>query len=261
MSINGQVAWIERVVPDIQGLPRPFFARNESLLNNTQTAWHQHPWVQVSYAIKGMLTVYTESGNYVAPPMWAVWIPPHTPHRVLTSDHVEMRGLYIDTPEALPHPIAVLEVNPLLRELINVFSQFPVNYAEQGDEGRLVQVMFDQLQQARTAELSLPMPTDPRLQRLCLQLQQQPDTDQTLAQWGMVLGASEKTLSRLFVKQTGLTFRLWRQRLRLLSALRYLESGEKVTSVALKAGYHSTSAFIAAFREQFGMTPGGVFHE
>ena len=46
-----------------------------------------------------------------------------------------------------------------------------------------------------------------------------------------------------------------RQRLRLLSALPMLERGERVTDIALACGYDSTSAFIAAFRTQIGMTP------
>src|SRR5690606_41943711 len=70
---------------------------------------------------------------------------------------------------------------------------------------------------------------------------------------------SERTLSRLFLRETGLTFRAWGQRLRLLSALPALERGERVTDVALGCGYESLSAFIAAFREQFGATPREFF--
>jgi AraC-like DNA-binding protein len=35
-----------------------------------------------------------------------------------------------------------------------------------------------------------------------------------------------------------------------------LESGQSVTSVAMDSGYDSVSAYIAAFRRQFGRTPG-----
>lgn len=72
-------------------------------------------------------------------------------------------------------------------------------------------------------------------------------------------GGDGKTLSRLFLHDTGLTFRAWRQRLRLLGALTPLENGERVTDVALACGYDSTSAFIAAFRQQFDATPGEFF--
>ena len=90
-------------------------------------------------------------------------------------------------------------------------------------------------------------------------LEQHPEQQTTLQHWSEQFGVTEKTLSRLFLRDTGLTFRAWRQRLRLLGALTPLEQGERVTDVALACGYDSTSAFIAAFRQQFGETPGEFF--
>ena len=52
-----------------------------------------------------------------------------------------------------------------------------------------------------------------------------------------------------------MTFRKWRQQLRLLHAMQRLAAGEKVTAAALDAGYNSPSAFIAMFRKQLGTTP------
>ncbi|TWI50946.1 AraC-like DNA-binding protein [Pseudomonas duriflava] len=107
--------------------------------------------------------------------------------------------------------------------------------------------------------LSLPLPHDPRLQQIGDSLQVHLDDPRTLMDWSRCLGASEKTLSRLFQRETGLTFRAWRQRLRLLSALTLLEQGDSVTAVALGCGYDSPSAFISVFRQQFGTTPGNFF--
>ncbi len=86
-------------------------------------------------------------------------------------------------------------------------------------------------------------------------LQRQPDDRRTLAEWARAAGASERTLARLFSRETGLSFRHWRQRLRLLMALTALEDGSSVTAVALESGYDSPSAFIAAFKRLFGKTP------
>lgn len=261
MSINGQIPRRARIVPEMDGLPRPVFARNETLSADSQTKWHQHDWIQLSFALKGIITVYTEQGCYIAPPLWAIWIPAGLQHQVITTDHVEMRGLYLESSLAKQSDdkCRVIEVSPLLRELISTFSHMPILYDEAGREGRLVNVLIDELLASPTAQFSLPMPTDIRLQRLCSLLQQEPDNQSSLRSFGEQIGASEKTLSRLFLKETGLTFRIWRQRLRLITAMRHLENKEKVTSVALSSGYQSTSAFIHAFRELFGITPGELF--
>ncbi|MDR0279304.1 MAG: helix-turn-helix transcriptional regulator [Paucimonas sp.] len=102
----------------------------------------------------------------------------------------------------------------------------------------------------------LPQPRDPRLRALCRKAQARPHARIGLGEAAARAGVSEKTLSRLFLKETGMTFRTWRQRMRLVSALPALERGERVTDVALACGYDSLSAFIAAFRTLFGLSPG-----
>lgn len=258
MSLNGQSRLPERSVPVLERLPRPLYARNESLAQAVGTPRHSHPWVQLSYAIAGVLHVHSAGGRYVAPPQRAVWIPAGLEHEVLSTPGTEMRSLYIAAdawPESAAH-CRVLRIDALTRELITRFCELPSAYDEAGAQGRLARVLLDQLAAAPEQELGLPWPSDVRLRRLCQRLQAHPEDGRSLAEWGAWLGVSEKTLSRLFRRETGLCFRAWRQRQRLLAALPGLERGERVTDVALACGYDSTSAFIAAFRQQFGATPG-----
>ncbi|MBC9252942.1 AraC family transcriptional regulator [Pseudomonas alcaligenes] len=261
MPSNGQQKAYRRSIPGLKSLPRPLYGRIESLPNRALTHRHSHPWVQLSYAIAGVLEIHTDAGRFVAPPQRAVWIPAGLPHRVYSSPRTEMRSLYIDNSVAARQAdgCQVLVVSPLLRELISAFSELPVEYQLEGSQGRLTQVLLDQLNGAPPVDLMLPLPRDARLRTLCRSLQAQPDGQATLAQWSQRLAVSEKTLSRLFLRDTGLTFRAWRQRLRLLGALTPLEQGQRVTDVALACGYDSTSAFIAVFRQQFGCTPGEFF--
>ena len=261
MPPKGHANTVRRSVPGLSSLPRPVYGRTESLPNRALTRRHSHPWVQLSYAISGVLEIQTSAGRFVAPPQRAVWIPAGMPHRVYSSPHTEMRSLYLDcnvTTWAAEH-CHVLEVSNLLRELIRSFSEVPVEYTEDGPDGRLAQVLLDQLAAAPQVDLMLPLPLDPRLRHIYRSLNLRPEQQTTLSQWSQKLGVSEKTLSRLFLSDTGLTFRAWRQRLRLLTALPALEQGERVTDVALNCGYESTSAFINAFRQQFDATPGEFF--
>ncbi|MBV6289741.1 AraC family transcriptional regulator [Pseudomonas aegrilactucae] len=261
MPSNGQNL-LPRPIPLLEALPRPLYARAESLGAGSWTSRHRHDWVQFSYAISGVLGVYTAEGSFFAPPQWGVWVPAGVEHEVITSTRAEMRSLYIRCEaSAWAEPrCRVLEVTPLARELIKQFCLFPVEYAEgESPEAHLVQVLLEQLQGLPEVGFSLPLPQHPRLLEVCNALLEQPEQDHGLGYWAERLGRSEKTLMRLFQRETGLSFRGWRQRMRLLSSLEALEQGQGVTQAALGCGYESTSAYIAAFKGLFGATPGELF--
>ncbi|MNJ46555.1 HTH-type transcriptional repressor of iron protein A [compost metagenome] len=259
MSPNGQPPLLEpQALEHLQRLPRPVYGHVQTLPNIVLGYRHTHPWGQLSYAIGGVLQVHTDNGFYLVPPQRAVWIPPQVQHRVSCPGDTCLRSLYLQHAPASwsSKQCRVIAINPLLRELIRTFSELPVHYDSNGADGRLVRVLLDQLVTAPEQQLMLPLPQHPRLRALCNHLQAQPDASTGLSDWAVQTGVSEKTLSRLFQRETGLSFRLWRQRMRLLSALPALERGERVTDVALACGYDSLSAFIAAFGRQFGLPPG-----
>ncbi|GAB7532578.1 helix-turn-helix transcriptional regulator [Pseudomonas sp. 3A(2025)] len=266
MPSNGQLADPaprgQRRIPELTDLPRPLYARVESLGAGSWTAPHSHDWVQFSYAISGVLGVHTSEGSFFAPPQWGVWIPAGLEHQVLTSMQAEMRSLYVRSRDCewAPSRCRVLEVTPLARELIKRFCQLPATYPEQNSaEARLVQVLLDQLENLPEVGFSLPLPRHARLLALCNELIAEPSLTVSLQEWAARLGMSEKTLMRLFQRETGLSFRGWRQRARLLASLGALHNGASVTQAALQSGYDSTSAFIAAFKILFGFTPGELF--
>ena len=248
----------ERTLPNLSSLPRTVFARSESLPADSATRAHSHPWGQLSFAAEGALLVRTEAGSHVAPPQRAVWVPPGMPHPVATSRRAEMRSLYISDAQAVfcPPQCLVLSVSPLARELILAAAALPPDYDETGPDGRLVAVLLDQLAALPKAGFSLPWPTDPRLAAVCLALADSPDDARPARSWSTEAGMTERTLGRRFLAETGMTFGSWRRRIRLLTALSLLEAGHSVTAAGIECGYESTSAFIAAFREAFGVTPG-----
>ena len=123
MPPKGHEKAVRRSVPGLSSLPRPVYGRTESLPNRALTRRHSHPWVQLSYAISGVLEIQTSVGRFVAPPQRAVWIPAGMPHRVFSSPHTEMRSLYLDCSVTAwaAERCQVLEVSSLLRELIRNF--------------------------------------------------------------------------------------------------------------------------------------------
>ncbi|WP_029460899.1 AraC family transcriptional regulator [Solidesulfovibrio alcoholivorans] len=252
-----------RTLPPLETLPRLVFPRSESLAADSTSPAHSHPFGQLSFAGDGVLLVRTESGSHVAPPQRAVWVPPGMRHAVAATRRAEMRSLYIRADQDVfsPPRCLVLSVTPLARELLLAVAALPAAYDENGPPGRLVAVLLDQLATLPEAAYSLPWPQDPRLAAICQTLTDTPEDNRTAKNFAQNAGMTERTLGRLFQAQTGLTFGGWRRRSRLLTALSLLESGKNVTTTALECGYDSTSAFIAAFRDAFGITPGAFVRE
>lgn len=261
MSRNSHTPHI-RSLPDYPDLPRPVVARIETLPPGSLAPWHRHPWWQLSWAISGVVNLQTRHASYMAPPQRAVLIPPGVEHQAWNASHTEMRSLYVANALmgwAADDRCKVLEISPLVRELIVAIAALGTDFVVEGANERLIAVLIDRLAGLPEVAFDLPMPEDSRLMRICERLQASPDDARTMADWGRLAGVSERTLARLFLRQTGMSFGEWRQRLRLLLALTALERGEKVTVAALEAGYASASAFIAAFRRSFGVTPSAMF--
>jgi AraC-like DNA-binding protein len=126
-------------------------------------------------------------------------------------------------------------------------------------QSHLIDVIVDQLRLINVAPLQLPLPEDLRALRVADLLRADPSDPRPLAQLSQQSGASRRTVERLFVESTGMTFGRWRQQLRLQHAMRLLGGGSKVTHAALDAGYSTPSAFIAAFRKTLGSTPAQYF--
>lgn len=249
---------VPEALGQLRHLPRPVYGQERALPNQAIARPHKHPWIQFSYALQGVIEVRTRTGRFMAPPQQAVWVPATLEHGVRCSPDAQIRSLYIDPAalENVPDECKVVAVNSLLRELIRSFSALPVLYPEQGPESRLVAVLLDQLAAAPDSGLILPWPHEARLQALCASLQSDPGAQTRLADFAVRYQTSEKTLTRLFKQETGLSFRAWRQRLRIMSALPLLERQERVTDVALACGYDSMSAFVVAFKDLMGVTPG-----
>ncbi|HLV29883.1 MAG TPA: helix-turn-helix transcriptional regulator [Burkholderiaceae bacterium] len=248
----------QRPVPALAGLPRPVYARVEDIRRPQSTRPHHHPWIQLSYASQGVLQIRTDQGLFLAPPQWAILVPPGLEHTVMNTAGTQMRSLYIDTavfPDVAPE-CQVLEVSDLLREMIRHFSGLPAEYDESGPPGRLVSVMLDLIHAAPREAFSLPWPADAALADICADIVGDPASPLRPADWSVAMGVSTRTLERLFLRHTGMNMKRWRLRARLLRALPLLERGDSVTDVALACGYDSTSAFIASFRQFFGRTPG-----
>ena len=219
---------------------------------------HSHSRGQLFSLRSGLVIVKVDSGTWVLPPQGCAWIPPHQEHAVRSSGPVVGWCIFV-SPEfcsGLPGKPRVLAVSDLLRALIDRFSEWSPSQTLKPSDRRLVQVFRDELMTAVVQRLHLPAPRDERLMRILDTLSKDPGDTRTIAEWARWSAMSKRTLTRSFVKETGMTFAQWRQQSRLFAALERLSEGESVTDVAIAVGYSSVSAFIEVFRQSFGVTPG-----
>ncbi len=226
-----------------------------------ETPPHSHPRAQLVYAGSGVMRVETEAGCWVVPPVRGVWIPAHTVHKVIMLGPVQMRTLYIrqDAAPELPDACCLIEVSPLLRALILALIDEPLDYDRAGRAGQIAALVLSELRFLKVPALHLPMPSEPRLQRLCAELVANPDSRQTLETLAELQATSSRTLARQFQRETGMSFRQWRQQARLVEALGRLANGMPVARVADRLGYRSASAFAAMFKRTLGLEPRRYF--
>lgn len=227
---------------------------------------HSHPWPQLVYATRGVMSVETEVGVWVVPHQRAVWIPAGFEHRIEMNGAVHMRTVYLAPRLAaeLSTDCSVVHVSPLLRELVLQTMRQGMLREGVPSEEHLAAVLADQIRETGDAPLSLDFPQDPRARAVAERVERELASSnfpagRTLAELAAGSGASVRTIERLFVQETGLTFRRWSQHLRVLRALQRLAAGASVTAAGLAVGYESTSAFIAMFKRTLGTTPGEYF--
>ena len=221
---------------------------------------HRHASHQLLFAASGAMTVTGDRTTWMIPPGRAVLIPAGVMHAIRMWGDVAMRSLYF--PPVGPAPVfdsgtcRVISVTPFLRELILRVAELAALDSRVEAEARLMGVLMDELAAAHVEPLLLPLPSDARALTAANVILTDPADGATTEDVARRSGLSARTLERLFRAETGMTFGLWRQKARLLESVRLLAEGGTVTAAAIDSGYSSVSAYIAAFKQTFGCTPG-----
>mgnify|MGYP003385946748 CR=1 FL=1 len=240
-----------------QPLSRPVSIVKRALNMHSVVEKHSHDWGQFVYAHKGVLMVATQSEQYIVPPEQGVWLLPHIEHEVTAMSQVELTSFYIDKTHLnnLPTNSCVLQVNDFLKTLIIEAINIQNTYQWKSSDGRLLRMILDRLAIAPSVLKPLPYPKDARLLKMLTLIQNDPSLEYDLKKWGEIVGASSRSLSRLYKSETGLSYRTWRQRLNIQIAISQLSNGQTVHNIALNLGYETASAFIHMFKKNTGVTP------
>ncbi len=219
---------------------------------------HWHDAAQLIYALDGVMELKCGDACWIISPQQALWMPARLPHALRARGAVTLRSVYVAPrlcAQRLPDAPRSLAVPPLLRELIRQARAVTDDTPASSYDAHLMQLLLDEIERARVMPLDIPLPDDNRLRNVCLRLLDDPGDDRGLDAWGALVGASARTLSRLFRAELGTSFLLWRQQVRVAAAIPRLADGEPVTRIAADLGYDSPGAFIAVFRRLTGHTP------
>jgi AraC-like DNA-binding protein len=219
---------------------------------------HAHEDDQLAWASRGVITVVTDSATWLLPPSRALWIPAGVPHEVRARGATTMQSVYVRT--ALLsidwQAPTVVRARPLLVELAAYLGDETLDGARRD---RAAALLSDLLEPLAVTTIDVRLPADSRARTVAEALLQDPAETRTLSSWGRQVGASGRTLERAFLSETGVPFSRWRTLARLKASLPMLASGRPISSVAPEVGYESTSAFVAAFHREIGLTPTAYF--
>jgi AraC-like DNA-binding protein len=250
---------------------RPLRAKLRRLAAATDIVPHRHPWAQVAMSSTGVIRMSAARSTYIVPPSRALWIPPGVEHVVTVLEDAEIRTLYVH-PSArflegtqVPSPFEtwpecrVLEVSPLLRELVPHLDTAPGAHAPDERERCIAALVLDELRRAAPVRLGIDLPADARLRRLCEAMLDQPTRWTALEDWAAHIGASPRTVARLFRSELGSSFGQWRQQVLLAHALALAARKRPMAAIAAELGYASASAFTAMVRRTVGQPPSRFF--
>jgi AraC-like DNA-binding protein len=215
---------------------------------------HSHEEGQFFLMLRGTAVYITEVGEWLMTPQHPCWVPPKITHGVRSRG--DMEGIVVMASEDicvdLPNEISILKISPLMDALLEKMSR---SADDSFQLQRLWAVLKDEIQTAERDHLHLPVPRDERLRLLTQLVVENPADSRSLDEWAKEINLAQRTLIRKFRAETGMSFVAWRQRARVIQAVKLLNSGASVTDVAFSVGYESLSAFISVFKQITGVSP------
>lgn len=236
---------------------RPLIAIGHDYPDSYELAEHRHRRSQFLYAATGVMAVSTPGGAWVAPPERAVWIPAGTPHSVRMVGAVQTRSVLVEPGECEGRgdECQVVGVSSLLRHLLGAAAEVPPEYDLDGRDALVMNLLLAEIDRAPSIPLAVPFPTHPALARRCHAFLKRPDAAATIDEWADAMAINRRSFTRLFRRETGMSFAEWRQQACLSAALPKLAAGEAITSIAYDLGYDGPGNFSTMFKRILGVAP------
>jgi AraC-like DNA-binding protein len=247
------------VEPFFRDVKRPVVGSPADYPDGHEVPPHHHRRDQLLYGASGVVIATTPQGTWVMPPQRGMWIPAGVEHSVRMLGAVRTNSLYFERGAVggMPQHCQVVSISPFVRSLIAEAMALPAEYDLDGRPGVLMALLQHEVSRLPNLPLSLPFPAHRALARRCRAFLLQPTVHDTIDTWSAALQMNRRTFTRLFRRETGVSFATWRQQACLMAALPRLAAGEAVTSIAMDLGYGNPAAFTSMFKRALGASPRG----
>lgn len=217
---------------------------------------HAHEVAELVWVLAGVVNINVAGTIHVVRPGWGLLIPAGVQHdaQVMSSARIGMTFLRDD---ATAQPTSV-RMNRALTEMLQHLNETPM---PEDERIRAQRVCQDMIRSSHLHHGGVVVPTDPRIRNIARAILADPADDRSLEQWSILTGSSVSTISRTFAETADMSFARWRRQVRVNAAMSFLADGVSVAVAGRRVGYHSPSAFVTAFRQEIGRTPGDFVRE
>lgn len=234
-----------------------FYMHYEKNNSNSKRSNKINYLAKILYIESGIIEINSESLQLIAPSNYVIWIPANVPHTVKTSHQNGYTCLYIsglflsNSPE---YPCLILQT-AIIKALFEDFTQRRTSKIVDKWDTCQAEILVNRITQAERHDSYLPNSKDFLLSKILRTISINPGDSTTLKEWATILNSSERNLARLFQRYLGLSFTKWRNRARLLKAIKLLKDDCPSNEMAIELGYSTLPAFRATFRKLLGITP------
>ena len=236
---------------------RPVTTYSEILKNVKCQDSHSHPRAQIISCESGIMEVVVKNNTWIVNAAQSVWIPSNVAHQVYFPNNVKIITAFIDPSQLkkLPTSSFAFDNSNFFKSLLLKIVSFsnPIEFT--AEQKRITDVLLDEISVIQPTSTFLPTSDDEKIKKVTNALLNNYSGKQTIEYYADICCISSKTLSRLFIKELGMSFGDWKIRLKLLEAIKQLGEKKSITEIALNLGYENPSSFITTFKKHFGKTP------
>lgn len=229
---------------------------------------HNHEKAQLTYTKGGIVHIHTPGHTYYIPPRHFMWIPAGVYHSISTNTETSiMRNLYFPVEEN-EFPFysreGIYMMDDLLLNLI-LFTEKWRGDIHKNDKNYAIALAIKSILPDicdTSIPLSLPFPENDRLKKIITYMSEHTAEQISYKKLAAKFGFSERSLNRLFQKETGMSFIKYFTIMKMLRAIELLLTGKyTITEVAFEVGYNSAPTFSNTFYKLLGQRPSDYLPE